>query len=104
MSSSDEEARGTAGNLSPATKPRKDRVRLELHLLDTEDSGSDDHLSSERRGTPRDATEGRDQDHSTRSDHSDPHHKSQLPLWRSHLSLATCLQLLAGSLSLPQAH
>ena len=24
--------------------------------------------------------------------------------WRSHLSLATCLQLLAGSLSLPQAH
>ena len=74
MSSSDEEARGTAGNLSPATKPRKDRVRLELHLLDTEDSGSDDHLSSERRGTPHDATEGLDQDHSTRSDHSDPHH------------------------------
>jgi len=49
MSSSDEEARGTAGNLSPATKPRKDRVRLELHLLGTEDSGSDDHLSSEGR-------------------------------------------------------
>ena len=24
--------------------------------------------------------------------------------WRSHLSLATCLQLVAGSLSLPQAH
>ena len=74
MSSSDEEARGTAGNLSPATRPRKDRVRLELHVLGTEDSGSDDYLSSERRGTPHDTTEGRGQDHSTRSDHSDHHH------------------------------
>ena len=37
--------------------------------LYTDASGSDDHLSSERRGTPHDTTEGLDQEHSTRSDH-----------------------------------
>ena len=73
MSSSAEEARGTAGNLSPATKPQ-DRVRLNIHVLGTDDSGSDDHLSSERRGTPHDTTEGRDRGDTTRSDHPDHLH------------------------------
>ena len=74
MSASDEEARGVAGILSPATKPR-DRVRLDIHLLDTDSSGSDADLSStsERRGTPHETTEGLDQD-SPRSDHSNHHH------------------------------
>ena len=75
MSSSAEEARGTAGNLSPATRPRKDRVRLELHVLGTDDSGSDDHFSSERRGTPHETTEGRDRGDTTRSDHPDHLHR-----------------------------
>ena len=73
MSASDEEARGVAGITSPATKPR-DRVRLDIHLLGTNSSGSDDDLSAtERRGTPHDTSEGLDQD-SPRSDHSNHHH------------------------------
>ena len=73
MSSSAEEARDTAGNLSPATKPQ-DRVRLNIHVLGTEDSGSDDYLSSERRGTPHDTPEGLDRGDTTRSDRTDHLH------------------------------
>ena len=39
-------------------------------------SGSDDYLSSERRGTPHDTTEGRDRGDSARSDHSHPYHSA----------------------------
>ena len=78
MSSSAEEARDTAGNLSPATKPQ-DRVRLNIHVLGTDDSGSDDHLSSERRGTPHETPEGLDRGDTTRSDHSHPYHTTLGP-------------------------
>ena len=71
MSTSDEEAaRGIAGIPSPATNAR-DRVRLFIDLLSAghRSSGSDDDPSIEEgRGTPRDTTEGLDQD-SPRSDH-----------------------------------
>ena len=69
MSSSEEEVRPIAGVPSPATNAQ-DRVRLTIHCLaEHRSSGSDDHLSSEGRGTPHDTTEGLDQEHSTRSDH-----------------------------------
>ena len=78
MSSSAEEARDTAGNLSPATKPQ-DRVRLNIHVLGTDDSGSDDHHSSERRGTPHETPEGLDRGDTTRSDRTDHLHKMKKP-------------------------
>ena len=76
MSTSDEEARGIAGIPSPATNAR-DRVRLSIDLLSAghRSSGSDDDPSIEEgRGTPRDTTEGLDQEVSPRSDHSLHHH------------------------------
>ena len=75
MSASDEEARPVAGTSSPATNAQN-RVRLTITTIHAghRSSGSDDDLSAtERRGTPRDATEGLDQD-SPRSDHSHPYH------------------------------
>ena len=72
MSSSDEEARLVAGVPSPATNSQS-RVRGSPPA-GHRSSGSDDHLSSEGRGTPHETTEGQDQEHSARSDHPDPHH------------------------------
>ena len=88
MSSSAEEARDTAGNLSPATKPQ-DRVRLNIHVLGTDDSGSDDHLSSERRGTPHETPEGLDRGDTTRSDHPDHLHMEPNAPWSTQATPTT---------------
>ena len=64
MSTSDEEARSAAGFPSPATNSQ-DRVRLTtcIHFAEHQSLGPDDDPSaSEGRGTPRDTTEGLDQD------------------------------------------
>ena len=83
MSASDEEARPVAGLPSPATNAQ-DRVRLTITTIAGHRStGSDDDPSaSEGRGTPRDTTEGLDQD--ARSDHSNPYHTRTLSLSASH--------------------
>ena len=71
MPSSDEETCLVAGVPSPATNSQS-RVRGSPSAGHRA-SGSDDHLSSERRGTPHETTEGRDHVHSARSDHPDHH-------------------------------
>ena len=72
MSSSDEEARLVAGVPSPATNSQS-RVRGSPPA-EHRSSGSDDHLSSEGRGTPHETSEGQDQEHSARSGHPNPVH------------------------------
>ena len=71
---SDEEAHAGAGLPSPATN-QQDRVRLTITTLaGHRTSGPDDDPSAnEGRGTPRDTTEGLDQD-TCWSDHPDPYH------------------------------
>ena len=76
MQISDEEARSAAGLSPPATKPQG-RVRGPLlPLAGHQLLGPDDYpFANEGRGTPRDTTEGLDQDTLFWSDHSDPYHR-----------------------------